>query len=91
MGAAFFPRGPRDGRTDRYDEANSRFSQFCECTYYVEGPSSHVPVSVIYYVYGPHHWSLHRAFCIAAGNLAFASTLVCSKSEFTPLRSVYCS
>jgi len=24
------PKG--DGRTDRHDEANSRFSKFCECT-----------------------------------------------------------
>jgi hypothetical protein len=49
MGAVFFhaDRGT-DGRTDRYDEANSLFSQFCECTYYAVGPSSHVPVSVIY-------------------------------------------
>jgi hypothetical protein len=25
-----------DRQTDRYDEANSRFSQFCECTYSTE-------------------------------------------------------
>jgi len=26
------PRGGREGRTDRYDEVNSRFSQFCQNT-----------------------------------------------------------
>jgi len=35
MGAELFRAdgetdGRMDGRTDRYDEANSRFSQFCE-------------------------------------------------------------
>jgi hypothetical protein len=26
----FYVLGSTDGQTDRYDEANSRFSQFCE-------------------------------------------------------------
>ena len=26
-----------EGRTDRHDKANSRFSQFCECTYKLWG------------------------------------------------------
>jgi len=31
VGAELFQGdGKTDGRTDRYDEANSRFSQFCE-------------------------------------------------------------
>ena len=30
-GSPVGPRGRAGGRTDRHDEANSRFSQFCEC------------------------------------------------------------
>jgi len=29
-GSRVFPCGRTDGQTDRYDEASSRFSQFCE-------------------------------------------------------------
>jgi hypothetical protein len=29
-GSGVVPCGQTDGRTDRYDEANNRFSQFCE-------------------------------------------------------------
>jgi hypothetical protein len=28
--AKLFHEGPKDERTDRYDEANNRFSQICE-------------------------------------------------------------
>jgi len=31
MGAKLFHE---EGQTDRHDEANSRFLQFCECPYY---------------------------------------------------------
>ena len=30
-GSRVVPCGQTDGWTDRHDEANSRFSQFCEC------------------------------------------------------------
>jgi len=32
-----------DGQTDRYDETNSRFSQFCVCAYEVRMTSAKVP------------------------------------------------
>jgi hypothetical protein len=30
VGTELFPSGKKDGHPDRHDEANSRFSQFCE-------------------------------------------------------------
>jgi len=30
VGAEFYVEGRNDGRTDRYDEDSSRFSQFCQ-------------------------------------------------------------
>jgi len=38
MRAALIRTEQMDGRTDRHDEANGHFSQFCACAYYLLNP-----------------------------------------------------
>ena len=52
-GSWVVPCGQRDGRTDRHDEADSIFLQFCECTFI---PSWHSHRQLLYpYLNWQHH------------------------------------